>query len=77
MIIYYLIQNVGDIMIRKCRLGTKERAEGRTRKRVENPRSFAKSVTKCRSGRVPCGPPGRNSAVLGSEVNRGQGISAT
>jgi hypothetical protein len=57
-------------------LGIKERIEGRTRKGVENPRGFAKSVTKCDSGRVPCGSKGGNTAGLGSEVNRGQGVSA-
>jgi hypothetical protein len=57
-------------------LGIKERIEGRTRKGVEDPGGFANSVTKCDSGRVPCGSKGRNTAGLGSEVNRGQGVSA-
>jgi hypothetical protein len=57
-------------------LAIKEGVEGRTKNGVENLRSFANSLTGCRSGRVPCVSPGRNSAALGSEVNRGQGVSA-
>jgi hypothetical protein len=33
-------------MVPKCMLGIKERVEGRTKKGVENLRSFANSVTK-------------------------------
>jgi hypothetical protein len=37
MIIYYLIQDVDDIvMMRKCMLGIKERAEGPTATRAAN-----------------------------------------
>jgi hypothetical protein len=51
--------------------------EGRTRKVVaESPRGYAKNMTKRGSGQVPCGSKGKNSARLGSEVNRGQGVSA-
>jgi len=48
--------------------------EGRTRKVAENPRDYAKNMTKRGSGQVSCGSKGRNSARLGSEVNRGQGV---
>jgi len=50
--------------------------KGRTRKVAENPRGYAKNMTKRGSGQVPCGSKGRNSARLGSEVNRGQGVPA-
>ena len=50
--------------------------EGRTRKVAENPRGYAKNMTKRGSGQVPCGSKGRNSARLGSEVNSGQGVPA-
>jgi hypothetical protein len=50
--------------------------EGRTRKVVaENPRGYAKNMTKHGIGQVPCGSKGRKSARLGSEVNCGQGVS--
>jgi hypothetical protein len=43
---------------------------------VADPRGYAKNMTKRGSGQVPCGSKGRNSARLGSEVNRGQGAPA-
>ena len=50
--------------------------EGRTRKVAENPRGYAKNMTKRGSGQVPCGSKGRNSARPGSEVSSGQGVPA-
>jgi hypothetical protein len=51
--------------------------EGRTSKMVaENPTGYAKNMTKRGRWQMPCGSKGRNSARLGSEVNRGQGVPA-
>lgn len=50
--------------------------QGRTRKVAENPGGYAKHMTKLGSGQVPWGSKGRNTARLGSEVNRGQGVPA-
>ena len=43
---------------------------------VENPRGYAKDMTKRGSGQGPCRSKGRNFARPGSEMNRGQGAPA-